>query len=160
MKKASTVFLQIIIILIGIGTLAFLLWEPHVEGRNTHATLFEIYFSDPFLAIAYLVSIAFFVALSRAFRLLGYIGRNTFFSRESVRDLRTIKYCAMILVAALAAGQTYLFVFQRGKDDIAGGVAMSTFLMFVFSVIAAAAAVSEKTLRSAVAMKSENDLTV
>ena len=34
MKKASTLFLQFFIALICIGTLALLLWEPHLEGRN------------------------------------------------------------------------------------------------------------------------------
>jgi len=44
MKKISTIFFQAVIVLIGIGTLAFMLWEPHIEGRNAQATLFEIYF--------------------------------------------------------------------------------------------------------------------
>jgi hypothetical protein len=47
MKKRSlvvpTIFLQAVIVLIGIGALALMLWEPHIEGRNAHATLFEIY---------------------------------------------------------------------------------------------------------------------
>jgi hypothetical protein len=53
MKKSSTIFLQVVLVLIGMAALAFLLWEPHLEGRNVHATLFEIYFKDPFLAYAY-----------------------------------------------------------------------------------------------------------
>ena len=53
MKRSSTTFLQLVIVLIGIGALALLLWEPHIEGRNAHATLFEIYFKDLFLAYAY-----------------------------------------------------------------------------------------------------------
>ena len=72
MKRSSTIFLQVVIVLIGIGALALLLWEPHIEGRNAHATLFEIYFKDPFLAYAYIASIPFFVALYQAFKLLGY----------------------------------------------------------------------------------------
>lgn len=48
---------------LGISTLALMLWEPHLEGRNVNATLFEIYFRDPFLAYAYTASIVFFVAL-------------------------------------------------------------------------------------------------
>src|SRR3954467_4397416 len=95
MKRSSTRFLQIVIVLIGIGALALLLWEPHVEGRNAHATLFQIYFNDPFLAYAYTASIAFFVALYQAFKLLAYIGRGEVFSSRSVKTLRTIKYCAM-----------------------------------------------------------------
>ena len=61
MKRSSTIFLQIVIVLIGIGAVALLLWEPQIEGRNAHATLFEIYFKDPFLAYAYIGSIPFFV---------------------------------------------------------------------------------------------------
>src|SRR5882757_4418154 len=74
MKKrplVPTKFLQAVIVLIGIGALALMLWEPHIEGRNAHATLFEIYFKDPFLAYAYIASIPFFVALYQAFKVLG-----------------------------------------------------------------------------------------
>jgi len=68
LKRSSTAFLQSVIVLIGIGALALLLWEPHIEGRNAHATPFEIYFKDPFLAYAYVASIPFFAALYQAFR--------------------------------------------------------------------------------------------
>ncbi|MEK9195703.1 MAG: hypothetical protein AAB975_04955, partial [Patescibacteria group bacterium] len=37
LKRIATVSLQILIALIGIGTLVLLLWEPHIEGRNAHA---------------------------------------------------------------------------------------------------------------------------
>jgi hypothetical protein len=160
MKRSSTIFLQIVIVLIGIGALALMLWEPHLEGRNAHATLFEIYFKDPFLAYAYIASIALFVALYQAFKLLGHIARTEVFSQRSVRAVRTIKYCAMTLVAFIIGAEAYFFIFQRGKEDIAGGVAMGLFLMFVSAVVATAAAVFERTLQSAVDMKSENDLTV
>src|SRR5260370_41188961 len=103
-----TIFLQAVIVLIGIGALALMLWETHLEGRNAHATLFEIYFKDPFLAYAYLASIAFFVALFQAFTLLGYIGQNKVFSLKSVKALRTIKYCATALVAMIGAAVAYL----------------------------------------------------
>ncbi len=51
MKRSSIVFLQIVIVLIGVAALAFLLWEPQVEGVNKNRTNFEIYFQDPFLAL-------------------------------------------------------------------------------------------------------------
>jgi hypothetical protein len=161
MKRGSTIFLQVVIVFIGVGVLALMLWEPHLEGRNAHATLFQIYFNDPFLAYAYFASIAFFVALYQAFKLLGYVGRSEVFSQRSVKALRTIKYCAMTLVGFLVGAEGYFFIVQRGKeDDIAGGVMMGLFLIFVSVVIATAAAVFERTLQSAVELKSENDLTV
>jgi hypothetical protein len=156
MKRSSTLFLQVVIVLIGIGALALLLWEPHVEGRNAHATLFEIYFKDPFLAYAYFASIAFFVALFQAFTLLGSIGHNEIFSLNSVRALRTIKYCAMALVAMIGAAVAYLFIAVRGKDDIAGGVAMGLGMIVVFVVIGTAAAVFERRLQTAVNIRSAN----
>ena len=72
---------QGVIILIGIASFVLMLWEPHLEGRNVNATLFEIYFNDPFLAYAYAASIAFFVALYQAFKLLGYADKNKIFSQ-------------------------------------------------------------------------------
>ena len=159
-KRSSTIFLQVVIVLIGIGVLALMLWEPHLEGRNAHATTFEIYFKDPFLAYAYLASIAFFMALFQAFRLLGYIGQNQVFTLNSVKALRTIKRCAMALIAMIGAAVAYLFIFVRDKDDIAGGVAMGLAMIFVSAVIGTAAAVFERLLQNAVDIKSENDLTV
>ena len=159
MKRSSTIFLQIVIMALGIGALAFLLCEPQIEGRNAHATQFQIYFNDPFLVWAYTASIAFFVALYQAFKLLDYIGRNEVFRERSVKALRTIKYCAEVIVGFVVAAETYLFIVRPG-DDIAGGVFVGLLIIFVSGVIAIAAAVFEKTLQNAVDIKSENDLTV
>ncbi len=161
MKKGSTIFLQIVIVLLGFGALALLLWEPQLEGRNVNATNFEIYFKDPFLAYAYLASIPFFVALYQSFKLLVYIGRNEVFSQRSVNALRSIKYCAMVLASFIVGAEVWLFTVQRSKsDDIAGGVAVGLFMLFGSVVIATAAAVFERMLQNAVDIKSENDLTV
>ena len=159
-KRSATGFLQVVVVLIGIGALALMLWEPHLEGRNAHATLFEIYFNDPFLAYAYVASIAFFMALFQTYTLLGYIGQNKAFSLDSVRALRTIKYCAMALVAMIGAAVAYLFIAVRGKDDIAGGVAVGVSMILVSVVVASVAVVLERRLQHAMDLKSENGLTV
>ena len=159
MKRSSTLFLQVVIVLIGIGALALMLWEPHIEGRNAHATLFQIYFNDPFLAYAYIASIAFFMALYQAFKVLGYIGRNEVFSQRSVKALRTIKYCAMTLVTFIMGAEAYLLI-ARPDDDIAGGVFIGLLMIIVFGIIATVAAMFERLLQNAVDIKSENDLTV
>ncbi len=160
MLRGSTAFLQVVIVFVGIVGLALLLWEPHLEGRNANATLFQIYFNDPFLAYVYTGSIAFFVALFQAFKLLGYVGRGEIFSQRPVKALRMIKYCAMALVGFLGGAIAYIVIAMSGKDDIAGGVMMGLFLSFISAVVATAAAVFERTLQKAVELKSENDLTV
>jgi len=158
MKRGSTIFLQIVIVLIGIGALALLLWEPHLEGRNAHATLFEIYFKDPFLTYVYIASIAFFVALYQAFKLLGYIGANEVFSPRSVKALRTIKYCAIAIIGFVAV--SVIFMMFADKDDRPAGVFMRILIAFPSIVVATAAAIFERILQNAVDLKSENDLTV
>jgi hypothetical protein len=120
-----------------------------------HASIFEIYFNDPFLACAYLASIPFFVALYQTFTLLGDIGRNKLFSRDSVRALRTIRYCALLLIVFLFAAEAYFFFVVRGHDDIAGGMAICHFLILVSAVVAAAALVLETTLQNTFDAKPE-----
>ena len=158
MKFGATVFLRAVLVLIGIGALAALLWEPQLEGINAHATLFEIYFKDPFLAYAYVAAIPFFVGLYQAFKVLGYAGRNKEFSLPAVRSVRTIKYCAIAIIGFVAIGE--VIIMSGDSDDRAGGVMMGAFIIFASVVVATAMAVLERALQNAVDMKSENDLTV
>lgn len=158
LKRSSTAFLQIVIVLIGLAALSLLLWEPHLEGRNAHATTFEIYFKDPFLAYAYLGSLPFFVALYQGFRVLGYAGQNQVFSQAAVKALRTIKFCALAIIGFVAVGE--IFILMNDSEDRAGGVFMGILITFGSIVIATAAATCERILQKAVEMKSENDLTV
>ena len=157
MKRSSAVFLQTVIVLIGIGALAFLIFEPHVEGANAHATLFQMYFNF-FCAYAYIASIPFFVALYQAFKVLGYAGRNKVFSQEAVKALRTIKYCALAMVGFVAV--SVIFMIGGDRDDRPAGVFMRILITFPSIIVATAAAMFERVLQNAVDMKSENDLTV
>jgi len=159
MKRSSTIFLQIVIVLIGIGALALLLWEPQIEGRNAHATNFEIYFKDPFLVLVYIGSISFFVALYQAFKVLGYVRQNKTFSPATVKALRTIKYCALAIIGFVVVEEIFIML-THGSDDPAGGVFMGVLITFGSIVIATAAAMFERILQNAVDIKSENDLTV
>jgi DUF2975 family protein len=158
MKFGATLFLRAVLVLIGIGVLAFLLVEPHFEGRNAHATFFEIYFKDPFLAYMYVASIPFFMGLYHAIKVLGYADRNKEFSPSTVRSVRTVKYCAIALIGFVAGAEVFILLSE--SDDRAGGVAIGVFIAFVAILVANAMAVLERTLQKAVDLKSENDLTV
>jgi hypothetical protein len=160
MKRSSTAFLQGVVVLIGIGALAFMLWEPHLEGRNADATPFEIYFKDPFLAYAYVASIPFFVALYQAFKVLGYAGQDKVFSQAAVTALRTIKYCAIAIMGFVAVSVVFMPFSDPDDDDGPQGVVMRIVVIFGSIVVATAAAMFERVLQNAVDIKSENDLTV
>jgi hypothetical protein len=160
MKRGSILFLRAVIVLVGLGVLAGLLWEPQVEGRNINADQATIYFRDPFLAYVYLGSIPFFVGLYQAFKLLGYVDRGQAFSPGGVKALRRIKYCALAVIGFIVGAEVYIILGSNGSDDRAGGVAMGVFTAIPCLVAATAAAVLERVLQSAVDLQSEHDLTV
>ncbi len=161
MKKGATVFLQLVLVLIGISIFVWLLWFPHIEGRNVNVTLFQMYFKDPFLAYIYVSSIPFFVGLYQAIEILGYVRRNNVISQSAVSALQKIKYCALITAGAIVAADTFLMIAARSNgEDAAGAVMLGLIITFLSIIIGAAAAVFERILQNAVDIKSENDLTV
>lgn len=147
MKSLSAFFLQAVIVLIGIAVLTFLLWEPHLEGRNIHATTFDIYFKDPFLAYVYLGSTPFFVALYHAFGLFGHVRSSRAFSSATVDALRAIKRCATVLIGFVAGGVVIILMFGV-KDDRPAGIFMSFLVTVVASAIAITATLFTRKLQN------------
>ncbi len=158
LKRGSTLFLKVVILLIAIGVLATMIRFPQTEGRATNLDLISIY-TDPLIIYGYIASIPFFAALYQAFKLLGYVDTNKVFSQLAVKALRNIKYCAIIISGLIVLGILYIRLFVNG-DDPAGPTALGIFTTFASIVIATAAAIFERLLQNAVDIKSENDLTV
>jgi hypothetical protein len=158
MKRGSTLFLKIVILLIAIVVLAGMLWFPQLEGRATNLDLISIY-KDPFIIYIYIASIPFFVGLYQAFKLLNFIDANKAFSQGAVNTLRNMKFASLSLIGFIALAELYIRFFAHG-DDPAGPTALGIFAAFAAAVIATAAAVFQRLLQNAVDIKSENDLTV
>ncbi len=147
MNKRGATLLQIFIVIIGLGVLSFLLWEPTVEGVNVGASLSQIYFHDPFLAYVYLGSVPFFIALYKSFKVLGLVKENKTFSLATLTALRTIKYCAQTVVAFIIGAEIFIVTFNHGKDDVTGGVFMGLLAIVGAGTIAILAARFEKVLQ-------------
>jgi len=147
MKKSTTLFLQVLVILIGVAAVVFLIWEPQVEGVNIHATKFEIYFKDPFLAYAYIASIPFFVALYQTFKVLGHAGQSAPFSESTTRALRTIQYCAVAIIGFVIVGEIWLL--SSSNDDRPPIVMMGALVTLCSITVAVAAAKFRQALSKA-----------
>ena len=159
MKGLSIIFLQAVIVLMGVVALSIMIRFPLTEGRAQNLDLFSIYL-DAFILYGYASSIAFFVALYKAFKLLGYIRQNKLFTRDSVRTLRGIKYSTIILSIAIAMAGFYILLFHDKEDDPAGFLAMCIVITFITIAVATGLAVLERILQNAVDIKTENDLTI
>ena len=159
MKRISIIFLQAVIVIFGIVAISIMIRFPLTEGRAVNLDLFSIY-SDPFILYGYASSIAFFVALYNLFKLLGYIGQNKLFTQNSIKTLRSIKYCAIILSILIVMAGLYIKIFHNKEDDPAGFLALCFVTTFISIAVATAMAVLERALQNAVDMKTENDLTI
>lgn len=136
------------VVLIGIGVLALLLWLPLIEGRATHLDLISIY-ADPFILYGYAASIAFFVALYKVFQLLGYMRKNQLFSSPAVQALRSIKYCAILLGILIVAAGVYIKLFHGEEEDPAGFLALCMLATMGAMVVAMLSAKYENRLEKA-----------
>lgn len=159
MKRGSTLFLQAVVVLIGIVAMILLIRLPLTEGRAANLDLVSIY-ADPLILYGYAASIAFFVALYKAFRLLGFIGQNRVFSSDAVRALRSIKYCAIGLAIMIVGAGIFVSITHPKDDDAAGFLSLCIITTFISIIIATAAAIFERILQNAIDLKSENDLTI
>lgn len=142
-------FCQGAIVCAGLAALALLLVEPHFEGRNAHATAFEVYFKDPFLAYVYVGSIPFFMALQRAFRLFGDVKRTGRFSAFSVEALRAIRRCALTLLGFVAGAAIFIVLFGD-KEDRPPGIVMSGLAILGAATMAVVTAKLGRRLQGAV----------
>jgi hypothetical protein len=158
MRKSSTMFLQSVIVLIGIVALGIMIRFPLTEGRAVNLSLVRIY-ADPFIIYVYLASIVFFVALYQAFKVLGYIGKNKIFSLDSVKALRNIRYCAIVLSILIVLAGAYIRIFHAQDDDPAGFLALCIMTTFASLVVAIVAAVFERKVQSAIHIQSGNNVT-
>lgn len=135
MKNITTQLLRAAIVAFGLVVLAFMLWEPHLEGRNVNATMFEIYFKDPMLAYAYLASVPFFVGLYQMFKLA---------SNVTMKALRTLKNCAIAGIGFIAVGEVLLLLGE--SDDRPPIIMMGLVATLIAVSVAVAAARAERKL--------------
>lgn len=160
MNKGTTFFLKIAVILMGIPVLALCIFlVPEVGSYAAELYPDVAYIKYLIFIDLYAAAIPFYIALYQAFKLLSYIDKNKAFSTISVKALKNIKYCAIIISILYVVGMPLLYLIAE-KDDAPGIILIGLVIIFASMVIAVFAAVLQKLLKEAIDIKSENDLTV
>lgn len=160
MKRGSTLFLKLAVILIGIPILALCIFlVPEIANYAAELYPDHAYFKYLVFLDIYAATIPFYFALFQAFKLLSYIDKNQSFSEISVTALKNIKYCAMTISFLYALGMP-LFYLIAEKDDAPGMIVLGLVIIFASMVVGVFAAVLQKLLKEAIDIKSENDLII
>ncbi|WP_047985583.1 DUF2975 domain-containing protein [Ornithinibacillus californiensis] len=158
MKRGSTLFLKLALIIIGLPVLALcivgLIYLVNHPANPDYAHLLY-----PIVIGMYLSVIPFYIALYQAFKLLNYIDRNQAFSQISVDALNKIKYSAITFSILYVVILPFVFIVAE-LDDAPGLIIIGGIPIFAALVIAVFAAVLQRLLQEAINIKSENDLTV
>lgn len=160
MKKGSTLFLKGVLCVLALAVLALCIFAfpSMVRGATEEFPTLE---SVRYLLLIWLYASAvpFYLALFHSFKLLSYIDKNTAFSNLSVKALRGIKYAGTIMSGILMLGMPFMFMVAEADD--APGLVPISFLFFCAPIVVAVfAALLERLFKSALEIKSENELTV
>lgn len=151
--KHETLLLKATICFIGLAAITILVVAaPALISGNVD-------YYRPLLIGLYLTAVPFLFALHQTLKLLSYIDKNKAFSGLSVKALKLIKYCALVISGLYAIGSPYIY-YAAQRDDAPGVMAMGLIITGASFAIAIFAAVLQKLLQSAIAIKKENDLTV
>lgn len=160
MKRGTTLFLKIAVILIGIPVLAMCIFlVPEIASFAVILYPDIAYLKYLVLIDMYAAAIPFYFALYQAFKLLSYIDNNIAFSELSVKALKKIKYCAIIISILYVVGMP-IFYLMAEIEDAPGIIVIGLILIFASIVIAVFAAVLQRLLQVAIDIKIENDLVI
>ncbi|WP_096156986.1 DUF2975 domain-containing protein [Bacillus sp. FJAT-45066] len=158
MERGTTMFLKGAVFLIGITVASLcVFWLPNL-AKNTAEMFPEYAFLQyPVLLGLYATSVPFFFALYQSLILLKLIEKNNAFSLGAVMSLKYIKLCATVISSLYILGSLYLLL----QNALHPGIAIiGLTIIFASYVIAVFSAVLQKLLKSAIDIKTENDLTV
>lgn len=154
MKKDSTLLLKTVVFGLGFLVMGFNLAAVRALIIGDDLAEFSLV-----LAVLMISTLPFFYGLYLTFKLLKYIDVDKGFSELSVKALKSMKNCALIVSLIYVLSMPFVY-FVADREDAPGLVAIGLILVFIAVVIATFTAVLEKLVRNGLDIKSENDLTV
>lgn len=154
MKHGSTLLLKGVISLIALAVLALcvLVLPAGIQSNQT-----GMYRS--LLLWMYLPAIPFFIGVYQTFQLLRFIDAGTVFSSRAVQRLAYLKYCGLAASGLYAVALPYIYRVAE-QDDAPGVMLIGLIFTLAPLIIGVFAGVLQRMLNNAMALKTENDLTV
>lgn len=169
MLPKATLLMRIVVIIIGLVVLMFSIFLfPEISREVSliakeaaeHVSPWLAFVHVPFLLALYVAAIFFFLVLYQALKLLGLIDKKNAFSDLSVKALKGIKICCLVICALYMVGIMPMVYCVAEFDDAPGLILIGFAIGLVPVVVSTLAAILQTLLQEAIGMKAENDLTV
>lgn len=164
MKQASTLFLKIVVIILGIPVLSVSIYGlPKIVKIAFHEAFANGtvlgYIVLSMMLVIYISMIPFYVALYQTWKLLGFIDQHLAFSENSVIALKKIKNCGKIISGLYVVILPFVYIVAEW-DDAPGLIVINLVFIGASLVVAVFAAVLQRLLQQAIHLKEENELTI
>lgn len=155
-KKGPTLLLKATVVVLGLIVTALCIFALPSIWKGGSAEYPEI--NNVLLLIIigmYVTVIPFYFALWQALKLLNYIDKDTAFSDLSLKALKNIKYCA-IIIGILYMGGVPLLLPIAQADDAPGLLVFGFMIACAPFVVASFAHVLQKLLEKVIEIKSKS----
>jgi hypothetical protein len=159
MKRYSTIILRFALFVAGAIVCAICSGAAWLAIKTDPISEFYI-LSYVLLIGTCLAAIPFFIAVYQSYKLLGYIDTDRAFSELSVKALKIITRSALAEFLICTLGGLPFFYMVAEKDDAPGLIIIGMVIAGIAFVIFVFASVLNQLLQEAIAMKTENDLTI
>ncbi|KZE37197.1 hypothetical protein AV656_11500 [Bhargavaea cecembensis] len=159
MKRGSTLFLKLTLVVMGLPVLAVVLQLgvevslALIRGEPLPFVVWGLF------AVLSGSSVPYFTALRETWRLLVLIDRREAFSELAIRALRNIRRCAVSVAVLFALGLPVFAAIAR-MEDAPGLSVIGMAVVGLSIVIAVFAAVLGHLLKQAISIRVENEFTV
>lgn len=169
MFQKSTVFMRIIVVLLGLAILVpSIIFFPLITVSSNLVAKYIATPEMPLLAYAgrlfvgafALALIAFVTAIVQTLKLLNYIDYKETFSVKSIKALNTIKICAIAISGLYLVGFMPMIYCLAKLDNAPGEIIVGAVFLLIPIAIAVFASMLMKLIQEAIEIKSENDLTI
>lgn len=159
MHRYSTKILRLVVLIAGVIVLAFCgaaAWNAFATPPTSEFFVLSCVFFIGTCAAA----VPCYVALYQSYRLLRAIDTGRAFSEQSIKALKIITRSALAEFFICAFGGLPFFYALAQKEDAPGFVLIGMGIAGVAFIITVFASVLNQLLQTAIAIKSENDLTI
>jgi hypothetical protein len=160
-KNGSTLFLRAAILGTALIIVLLSAWAVSDVFRHWAEDSPELAsWTYPIMLVISASAATFCVAVRQIWKLLNLIDRSKAFTKASVRAMKNVKYCGLIISGLFATWMP--LVFHAAQNEDAPGMILIFGAIFVGIpfIVAVFAGVAQRLFQNAIDIKKENDLTV